>query len=194
MIAHIAGILESTEQNNIIVDVNGVGYEITATANVLTSLPREGEFVKVYTYHQVREDGVALYGFASRAEKDIFESLISVSGIGAKIAMGIIASIEKERLVNAIMTNDLVTLTALPGIGKKTAERLILELKDKIGKLSPISLTVTATAQNTRDAISALTQLGYNSREVAKVMAQIEAEITPELSVEAIIKKALKSL
>ncbi|MFH1428215.1 MAG: Holliday junction branch migration protein RuvA [Candidatus Margulisiibacteriota bacterium] len=194
MIAHVAGVLEDTRNNQVIIDVNGIGYEILVSANVLKQLPPTGEFLKVYTYQLVREDELSLFGFQSSEEKEIFQTLLSVSGIGGKTALNILSSIDKDRLVNAILTGDLVTLTSLPGIGKKSAERMVLELKDKMGTTLNITSPVRITTQNTKDTIDALGQLGYNSREISRALTTIEADIKPDTKVEEIIKNALKYL
>ncbi|MFA5927707.1 MAG: Holliday junction branch migration protein RuvA [Candidatus Margulisiibacteriota bacterium] len=194
MIAHVAGILDSTQNNQLVIDVNGVGYEVLVSSNVLSNMPPKGEFIKVFTYQMVREDDLKLFGFFSLEEKEIFTSLLSVSGIGGKTALSIISAIDKNRLINALVTGDITTLTSLPGIGKKTAERLVVELKDKLGAGSTVNLTQMATSQNTQDAISALQKLGYNSREISKALTSIEAEIKTESKIEDIIKLALKYL
>lgn len=194
MIAHIAGVFEDLNNNKIVVDVNGIGYEILVSASVLGQLPPQGEFLKVYTHQHVREDDLSLFGFSSTEEKELFQILITVSGIGSKTALAIISAIDRNRLTNAIITSDIATLSSLPGIGKKTAERLALELKDKLGSISTTIGPIQAANKNTKDAIDALQQLGYNSREISKALTAIESDITPDSEVEVLIKKALKYL
>ena len=194
MIAHIAGVLEDINHNKIIIDVGGIGYEILVSSSVLNQLPPHGEFLKVYTYQLVREDELSLFGFSSTEEKELFQTLITVSGIGSKTGLAIISAIERNRLINAIITSDILTLSSLPGIGKKTAERLALELKDKLGSVSINIGPTQATNKNTKDAIEALQQLGYNSREIAKALIAIETDIDPNTEVGILIKKALKYL
>ena len=194
MIAHVAGALDYIKDNQIIIDVSGIGYGILVSDSVIKQIPSVGGFLKVFTHQHVREDELSLFGFSTVEEKEIFLTLIGVSGIGGKTALAIISAIDRDKLVNAIMTNDLVTLTSLPGIGKKTAERLVVELKDKLSLFSVTISPVTVTTENTRDAMEALKQLGYNVREVSKALANIESEISTEANTEEIIKKALRFL
>ena len=193
MIAHIAGILDNINKNKIVIDVNGVGYEILVTENVLSTLPSEGSFIKVFVYQQVREDDLTLFGFKNTEEKEIFQTLISVSGVGAKIALSILSSIDKDKLVNAIVTKDMFVLTHLPGIGKKTAERLVVELKDKLADNTSTAIKTQSKSKDTTDAIQALQQLGYNFKEISGVIAKIEAN-NNNLKTEEIIKMALANL
>jgi len=193
MIAHIAGILDNINKNKIVIDVNGVGYEILVTENVLSTLPSEGSFIRVFVYQQVREDDLTLFGFKNTEEKEIFQTLISVSGVGAKIALSILSSIDKDKLVNAIVTKDMFVLTHLPGIGKKTAERLVVELKDKLADNTSTAIKTQSKSKDTTDAIQALQQLGYNFKEISGVIAKIEAN-NNNLKTEEIIKMALANL
>lgn len=157
MIAHLRGKLIEKEPARVVVDVNGVGYEVFVPLTTYTSMPDSGGEVSVDIYTHVREDTIALYGFSSRQERRVFERLISISGIGPRLAVTILSGGSVEGLVSAIRRGDLARLTAIPGVGKKTAERIVVELKDKLQD-------VTAEAAKPAvevDVISALENLGY---------------------------------
>lgn len=199
MINHVKGILEGVKQDSIIVDVNGLGFRIYYPYTMIGKLPSVGQEVKVYTYLHMREDGSALYGFSTADERDFFEQLISVSGVGPKVGQSILATIPATDVRFAIATEDVNKLTKVPGVGKKTAQRMVLELKDKIGKLtletemegielSPMPKEAAA------DAISALMALGYAYNEAAKAVGKVRKELGAELSLESTIKKALAVL
>ena len=157
MIAHLRGKLAQKEPARLIVDVNGVGYEVFIPLTTFTSLPAAGSEVSIDVHTHVREDMIALYGFSTRRERSIFEKLMTISGIGPKLAVTILSGGSVEDLVGAIRRADLARLTAIPGVGKKTAERIILELKDKLQDFAE-----TTKSSVEVDVLSALENLGYN--------------------------------
>ncbi|MEO6909809.1 MAG: Holliday junction branch migration protein RuvA [Edaphobacter sp.] len=163
MIAHLRGRLLSKTPNQVIVECAGVGYEVTISVTTFTSLPAENAEAALHVYTHVREDQIALFGFSEAQEKRLFEKLLTISGIGPKLAITVLSGIASDRLVTAIRASDHATLTRIPGIGKKTAERVVLELKDK---LDDMAVPVTATSGPRYgtvgdDALSALVNLGY---------------------------------
>lgn len=196
MISYIRGKLEAKNIDSVIIDVGGIGYKINMSTNSMDRLGETGTEVKVYTYMRVREDDVSLYGFCSNEELKMFEQLLGVSGVGAKSALSILANISPSSFALAIITGDINTLKGLPGIGAKSAQRMILELKDKMKTQEAIETEVTSvqsTIKNdkAKDAIEALQVLGYSRRDIELVMSKIN---TTELSVEEIIKQGLKYL
>lgn len=160
MIAHLRGNLLSKSPQNIIVEAAGVGYEVTISIPTFTALPAEGAQVSLLIYTHVREDALSLFGFMDRTEKRLFEKLLSISGIGPKLAVTVLSGLPSERLIAAIHGQDHATLTRIPGVGKKTAERIVLELKDKLQELGSIPVAGSSTPI-TEDVLSALTNLGY---------------------------------
>ena len=198
MIGFIRGALAEKGSGYIIVDVNGVGYEIFVPANSGAYLSGEGSEVMVYTTMMVREDDVSLYGFTRKGELDAFKKLITVSGVGAKAAISILSSFSLEQLQQAIVFEDAKTLTKASGIGKKTAERIVLELKDKFGSEESTAGQQAAGdaleslgADGRSEAISALIALGYTRGEAAGALAAVKEN---DLTVEEYIKLALKNL
>lgn len=162
MIAHLRGRLLIKHPNQAVVEANGVGYDVTISVPTFSELPVAGSEVALHVHTHVREDVIALYGFLRPAEKQLFEKLISVSGIGPKLAITILSGMPADEIVNAIRGNDLAKLTRVPGIGKKTAERMVLELRDKLPKESFGELTaVPAVSPVEEDVLSALVNLGY---------------------------------
>src|SRR5579859_5166328 len=139
MIAHLRGFLLSKSPNQIIVECSGVGYEVAISVATFSALPDEGASAALHIYTNVREDQIALFGFAELTEKRLFEKLLTISGIGPKLAITVLSGISAERLVGAIRAGDHATLTRIPGIGKKTAERVVLELKDKLDDMTGIA-------------------------------------------------------
>jgi len=164
MIAHLRGLLLSKSPNQIIVECAGVGYEVAISVATFSALPGEGVQVALHVYTNVREDQIALFGFAEMQEKRLFEKLLTISGIGPKLAITVLSGISAERLVTAIRGGDHATLTRVPGIGKKTAERVVLELKDKLEDMvvpAAAGTPLTTHGPAGDDAISALVNLGY---------------------------------
>ncbi|HEX4021656.1 MAG TPA: Holliday junction branch migration protein RuvA [Acidobacteriaceae bacterium] len=160
MIAHLRGTLLAKTPQSVIVETAGVGYEVAISIPTYTGLPAEGAEVSLHIYTHVREETLALFGFADLAEKRLFEKLFSVSGIGPKLALTVLSGLTPERLVAAIRSHDHATLTRIPGIGKKTAERVVLELKDKLEELGPAMIAGVSTPI-AEDVVSALVNLGY---------------------------------
>lgn len=196
MISYIKGKLEAKNLDNVIIEVGGIGYKIFMSANSMDRLGEIGTEVKVHTYMRVREDDISLYGFCTNEELKMFEQLLGVSGVGAKSALSILANISPSSFALAIITGDLNTLKSLPGIGAKSAQRMILELKDKMKTqeaIEPEFIPVQNTVKNdkAKDAIEALQVLGYSRRDIDLAISKID---TNELSVEDIIKQGLKYL
>jgi Holliday junction DNA helicase RuvA len=161
MIAHLRGRLFSKNPGHAIVEAGGVGYELIISIPTFTSLPAEGAEVSLHVYTQVREDILALYGFLDLKEKRLFERLITVTGVGPKLAVTILSGLNPERTVAAIRAQDHATLTHIPGVGKKLAERLVVELKDKLEDMATAPVAVTSAGPAGEDVLSALTNLGY---------------------------------
>ncbi len=163
MIAHLRGRLLSKTPNQAIVDCNGVGYDVSISVATFSELPAEGAEAKLFIHTHVREDQIALFGFADTQEKRLFERLLTISGIGPKLAITVLSGISSDRLVAAIRGGDHATLTKIPGIGKKTAERVVLELKDKLDDLAVPTEASTGPHHGPAgdDALSALVNLGY---------------------------------
>lgn len=200
MIAYIKGILEDIESGTIVVDNNGVGYEISIPDNLTAQLPSLGSEVKIYTYLHVREDIMQLFGFLAKSDVTMFRLLITVSGIGPKGALGILSVLSAEDLRFAILAGDSKTISSAPGIGKKTAEKAILELKDKI-KLEDAfeaKLEKSQKSENSssslaqQEAAEALVALGYSQAEALKAVRK--AEITEDMNTEDVLKLALKNI
>ena len=194
MIAFISGILEMKLNGYIVIDVGGVGYKVFMSEAVIETLGELGEKVKVYTHQHVREDDISLYGFITMEELNMFELLISVSGVGAKSALTILANIEPSAFALAVITNDTSKLVKIPGVGPKSAARIVLELKDKLKNQDLVDKkdvkvkVVDINNENIDEAISALQVLGYPQRDAMKAVNSVD---TADLSVEDIIKKAL---
>ncbi|MGO8719084.1 MAG: Holliday junction branch migration protein RuvA [Acidobacteriaceae bacterium] len=160
MIAHLRGRLLSKTPQTAVVEAAGVGYEVAISIPTFTALPAEGNEVALLVYTHVREDALALFGFTTPTEKRLFEKLLSISGIGPKLAITVLSGLPPERLIAAIHGQDHATLTHIPGVGKKTAERIVLELKDKLQELAPVGNTGASTPVS-EDVLSALVNLGY---------------------------------
>lgn len=189
MIAHLRGRLADKNPSRIVVDVNGVGYEVFVPVTTFNTLPEKGADVSIDVHTHVREDVIALYGFSSRRERAIFEKLMTISGIGPKLAVTILSGGSVEDLVGAIRRNDLARLTAIPGVGKKTAERIVVELKDK---LQEFAMTAEKPAVE-MDVLSALENLGYNRAMAEGALNRAkEGEAEPEF--DGLFKRALQIL
>lgn len=197
MYAYIKGSLEEKTKDGIVIDVSGIGYKIFVSEQTLSKLGELGEIVKVYTHHHVREDNISLYGFLSNEELKTFELLLQVSGIGAKTAIVALSNITPSQFAIAIISNDIKTLTKIPGIGTKSAQRIVLELKDKLKTQDAISCNEEEIEEKqinneaTEEAVQALQILGYTKTDITKVFDKINVK---GLSTEDIIKQALKHL
>jgi Holliday junction DNA helicase RuvA len=201
MIACIRGELFFKSDERLIVMAGGVGYEVFATAGCLNALPETGHQVLIHVYTHVREDALLLYGFADEAEKDIFHLLISVSGIGPRLALTILSGISSAELASAICNKAIARLVQLPGVGKKTAERLCLELKDKVQWVTELQQPRQGIVETRQDAlwldtVSALVNLGYpqNNAEDAVRKVVAEADDPAALTLEKIVRQALRLL
>ncbi|KJJ39779.1 Holliday junction branch migration protein RuvA [Aequorivita vladivostokensis] len=193
MITHIQGRLVEKNPTDVVIDCNGIGYLINISLHTFSDLPTS-ENVKLFTHLLVREDAHTLYGFSSVAEREIFRLLISVSGVGASIARTMLSSLAPEQVLDAIAQNDIATIQSVKGIGAKTAQRVILDLKDKILKVYGLSSISTSSSNtNKNEALSALETLGFVRKQSEKVVDAIVKE-NPQASVEMIIKQALKNL
>src|SRR6266581_3583010 len=171
MIAHLRGKLLAKHPNQAIVETGGVGYDVTISVPTFSDLPGIGSEVALHIHTHVREDLIALYGFLTLAEKHLFEKLITVSGIGPKLAITILSGMAADEMVGAIRSNDVGRLTRIPGIGKKTAERMVLELRDKLPQVSPASApAIPAMGATEEDVLSALVNLGYQRAAAEKAV------------------------
>lgn len=193
MIAHIQGKLVEKSPTEVVIDCNGVGYDINISLHTFGLLP-DGDSVKLYTHLQIKEDGHTLYGFAQRTERDIFRLLISVSGIGPGIARTMLSSMDPTQIMQALAHGDVATIQRIKGIGAKTAQRAILDLRDKVLKLNADDYILGGHSNTNRDeALSALEVLGFNRKLAERVVDKIVKD-QPEANVEAIIKLSLKNL
>jgi Holliday junction DNA helicase RuvA len=191
MIAHLRGKLISKHPNQAIVEAGGVGYEVNISIPTFSGLPALGSDVSVFVHTHVREDALALYGFLRAEDKQLFEKLISVSGIGPKLAITILSGMPADAMVSAIKGNNLAALTRIPGIGKKTAERMVLELRDKLDAFGAAA-ALPPVSPVEEDVISAMVNLGYQRGAVEKALAQLGK--TSEDSFDALFRKALAAL
>ena len=206
MISYIKGALGAVEDDVIVVETGGIGLAVHVPLSLLEELPALGEEVTVYTYFQVREDAMTLYGFLHRQDREMFKQLIGVNGIGPKGALGILSVMRSDDLRIAIVSGDAKAISKAPGIGAKTAQRLILDLKDKVdleevmmssfggGKenSSDAGASAAGMAASAKEAVAALTALGYTGMEASKAVKKVE--ITENMSVEDILKASLKHL
>jgi Holliday junction DNA helicase RuvA len=198
MIGRLRGTLAEKQPPLLLLDVNGVGYEVEAPMSTFYQLPALGEQVVLHTHLVVRDDAHLLFGFASETERRLFRTLIKVNGVGAKLALTILSGISADEFARSVQDNDTASLVRLPGVGKKTAERLIVEMRDRLADWEgAVALPGTAPAQAaapqatdaTRDAVSALISLGYKPPEASRLVSKVETE---GLSSEEIIRAALK--
>lgn len=203
MIAYLNGILAEIEEENIVIEVNGIGYNVRIPAGMAGRLPQIGEVVKLYTYTSVREDAIGLYGFLSRDDLNMYRQLITVSGIGPKGGLSVLSAMSADELRMAVISQDAKAIAKAPGVGTKTAQRIILELKDKISledtammrevNQVPQDSMLTGKSQARTEAVEALTALGYSPSEALRAVKAVLQE-TPDLDVEALLKAALKKM
>lgn len=197
MIGRLSGQLLQKQAPELLIDVNGVGYEVSVPMSTFYALPEVGEQLVIHTHMVVREDAQLLYGFATESERALFRILIKINGVGPKLAITILSGIAAEDFIRCIHDGDAAALVRLPGIGKKTAERLIVELKDKVGseedasEASATGITSPAIKSPVGDAVSALIALGYKPNDASKMVRSIETE---GLNTEEIIRQALQGL
>lgn len=193
MIAHIQGKLVEKNPTEVVIDCGGVGYHINISLHTYSLLPNT-EQIKLFTYLQIKEDAHTLFGFFEKSEREIFKMLLSVSGIGASIARTMLSSLEPKQIIQAIASGDVGTVQSIKGIGIKTAQRVILDLQDKVLKLYDLDeVSMVLNNTNRDEALSALEVLGFVRKSSEKVVEKIIKE-DPDATVESIIKKALKSL
>ena len=197
MIAHLIGKLIYKSPDHSIVDANGIGYKIFTPLSTYYVLPKTGESITLHIHTRVREDELKLFGFLTEEEQTIFEKLITINKVGPKLALGILSGMSPENLLTAIMSNDAARLSAIPGVGKKTAERLTLEMKDKLSDLT----FVMEHQQDTEvpegpyeDALSALVNLGYKKPQAEKSLKSAYNKIGKDGSLEDLIKESLNNL
>src|SRR5437870_2919240 len=205
MIAHLSGILLSKQPTTAIIDVGGVGYEVAIPVSTFYDLGENGSTVQLRVYTHVSQDAIRLYGFKTARERELFLQLISVNGVGPGLAIKLLSGMNADEMIASIRTNNLVRLVAIPGVGRKTAERLVVDLRDKIASLSSPALEEEFAAKATRagapssedsmrnDAISALANLGYQKGAAEKAVKSA-IDDGGELSVEGILRRSLRSL
>lgn len=196
MFAYIKGILEEKSNGYVVVETAGIGYKIFMSNVSIGLLGDVKEEVKVHTYYYVREDNISLYGFITKEELTMFELLLSVSGIGAKSAITMLSNIEPSEFAIAVITNDIKKLTKIPGVGPKSAQRIVLELKDKLKAEAEIAKTSETNvrieqSENEEEAIAALQILGYNKRDIEDVLEKFDSS---EMNTEEVIRAALRYL
>lgn len=193
MIAHLQGKLVEKTPTEVIIDCHGVGYHVSISLHTYSLLP-SSEAIKLYTYLQIKEDAHTLFGFVEKSEREIFKMLLSVSGIGAGIARTMLSSLEPKQIIQALASGDVGTIQSIKGIGSKTAQRAILDLKDKVLKLYDLDeVSMSQSNTNKDEALSALEVLGFVRKSAEKVVEKIVKE-SPDATVESIIKQALKNL
>jgi len=204
MIAHLSGTLLSKHATSVILDVGGVGYEVSIPLSTFYDLGEIGSIVQLRIYTHVREDALQLFGFKTARERELFLRIISVSGIGPKLGITLMSGMSADEMIESIRTNNLARLTLIPGIGRKTAERLVIELREKMAALAtggsedenkrvPVGLAPTSEDGVRSDALSALLNLGYQRSAAEKAIDTVMGE-TPELSVETVLRSSLRKL
>ncbi len=198
MIGRLRGTLLEKLPPQLLLDINGVGYEVQAPMTTFYELPEISSEIVLHTHLAISEHAHVLYGFLRESDRSLFRTLIKISGVGPKLALAILSGMSADEFVNCVRSGDSVALTRLPGVGKKTAERLVVEMKDRLkdwqGLASPtgaVSQTVTPTTDALKDAISALVSLGYKPQEASKMVSQVESE---GLASEEVIRLALRAV
>ncbi|MCC5853003.1 MAG: Holliday junction branch migration protein RuvA [Alkalimonas sp.] len=205
MIGRLRGILLEKQAPDVLLEVGGVGYEVQLPLTSFYQLPEQGQEVVLYTHFVVREDAQLLYGFHSATERALFRQLIKANGVGPKLALTILSGLTADDFVRCVQLDDLSTLVKLPGIGKKTAERLLVEMRDRLKdwgmapadsafsslQLKPVAVSLTASEQAEQDALGALVSLGYTQQQASKAVQQVK---TDDMSSEMLIKAALRSM
>jgi len=196
MIARLAGTLIHKQPPLLVIDIAGVGYEVEAPLTVFDALPKTGQPVVILTHLAIKDDSHTLYGFSSEEQRTLFRQLLKISGIGAKLALTILSGVSGDELARYVADNDIASLTRLPGIGKKTAERIVMELRDKLDVIPATAGSAPGgsalfAGDASKEAAHALRALGYKPQEVSRMVRQA-AE--PEMSAEEIIRRALKSM
>ena len=193
MIGSLIGLIKEKTPSEILIEVNGIGYEVSVPLSTSFQLPNVGESAYLLTHLVVREDQHSLYGFATEEERRLFRALIKISGVGAKLAITILSGTNVNGFIQSVINEDIDALVHLPGIGKKTAERLVVEMKDKISEISDDESNASQPGANSAvaESINALVNLGYKTKDAKNILDKIESD---GLSVEELIRQALKSL
>lgn len=198
MIAYVSGTLAAKSAESVIIDVQGLGYRVLVPASTYEALPSIGEDVKLHTYHYVREDDVTLYGFASTAEQAVFETMLRVSGVGPKLALAALSTMTPVELRDHVLEGDTSRLTSISGVGRKTADRLIVELRDRFadlnlpGKAAPLSGGSESRASARADALAALESLGLSRADAERAIRKVLRDNNDVQSADALIRLALK--
>ncbi len=198
MIGHLRGVLLAKHPNQVLLECAGVGYDVAISVATFSELPAEGAEARLHIYTRVAEDQLALYGFSQMQEKRLFERLLTISGIGPKLAITVLSGVAAERLVSAIRSGDHAALVKIPGIGKKTAERVVLELKDKLedltGRLEQSPVQAGALGAVAEDVLSALVNLGYARPVAQKAVESAKARMSGAQEFEALFRAAMASI
>ena len=199
MIAHIQGFLHFKSPEYLVIDVDGIGYQVQVSLSTFYDLPQLGSTVSLHIHTHVREDALQLYGFQSPEEKTIFVRLISISGIGPRLAVNILSGISPAELVESLGQNNLARLISIPGVGRKTAERIMVELRDKVSSLAPghdVTVTVKTAANEAliEDALSALLNLGYKKGVAQGAVENARKRLAGEITLESLLKESLRAL
>jgi Holliday junction DNA helicase RuvA len=195
MIGYLKGVLLGKNPSSVLLDVNGVGYQVTIPVSTFYDLPDEGSALSLYIYTHVREDILALYGFRTTREKKLFEKLIGVTGIGPKMAISFLSGMTAEELIPAIQRQDIARLATIPGVGRKTAERVTMELRDQISSLlSEVGAKATAEKPMQEDLISALTNLGYHRTLAERAVKAALEKASADAAFEDLLKQSLQSI
>lgn len=192
MIGHLKGTLIEKKPNSVLLDVNGVGYLINIPVSTFYDLPEEGSSLALFVYTHVREDTIALFGFRTQRDKNLFEKLISVSGVGPKVGISFLSGMTAEELIPAIQRQDIVKLTTIPGVGRKTAERVALELREQVPALLSEIAMVPEEKSMREDLISALVNLGYHRNLAERAVKSVLEKAKSEDSFEVLLKHSLQ--
>jgi holliday junction DNA helicase RuvA len=190
MIAHLRGRILQKSPDHVVVEAAGVGYQVAITVSTFSDLPGEGAETQLHIHTHVREDTLALYGFLHSGEKQLFERLITVSGIGPKLAMTALSGMAADTLIAALRANDISALTRIPGVGKKTAERMVLELRDKLQSFAP-SAAAAAISRLDEDVVSALVNLGYQRIAAEQALKRAAPTAGKDASFEQLFRQAM---
>jgi Holliday junction DNA helicase RuvA len=201
MIGRLKGILAEKRAPQILVDCNGIGYEVDVSMTTYYALPETGESVSIWTQLIVKDDSHSLIGFSAESERRLFRQLIRISGVGPKMALTILSGIDNQMFAHCVLQNDVTTLTRLPGVGKKTAERLIIEMRDKVEDLVDVTQVSAETGvapagvgrSSSNEAVEALRALGYKPADAEKMIRQVESTGGQEMNAAGLIKKALQA-
>jgi len=194
MISYVKGILDHKEPGHVIIDVSGLGYEVFIPLSTYEKLPALGNQVKLHTHHHIREDAMQLYGFISQEEKDTFALLMTISGVGAKVALSVLSAVSVDEFRRSVAQGDMKSLTKIPGIGKKSAERMMLELKDKVGMIRVADTARIFELTSINEAVSALLNLGASPQMAEFAVYKAEKILGKDARIEEIIAQALKSM